>query len=95
MRRRVGAGLALYYGDAGLAAPVYDYDRLFTASDKALVAELGPETLNPGYRGASGGAAAVYGAASGGAVDCADRGDLRAGGGGAKSGAECGAVSAS
>jgi hypothetical protein len=44
-----GAGLALYYGDARLAAPVYDYDRLFTASDKALAVELGAEALNPVY----------------------------------------------
>jgi hypothetical protein len=44
-----GAGLALYYGDARLAAPVYDYDRLFTASDKALAVELGAEALNPMY----------------------------------------------
>ena len=43
-------GLALYYGDSRLVAPVYDYDRLFAASDKALVAKLGPEALNPGYR---------------------------------------------
>ncbi len=44
-----GAGLALYYGDARLAAPVYDYDRLFTASDKALAVGLGAEALNPVY----------------------------------------------
>jgi hypothetical protein len=43
-------GLALYYGDSRLAAAVYDYDRLFAASDKALVAKLGPETLNADYR---------------------------------------------
>jgi hypothetical protein len=45
-----GGAVALYYGDSRLAAPVYDYDRVFAPSDKALVAELGPETLNPGYR---------------------------------------------
>jgi hypothetical protein len=43
-------GLALFYGDARLAAPVYDYARLFAVSDKALVAELGPEVFNPDYR---------------------------------------------
>jgi len=40
------AGLALYYGDPALAAPVYDYDRLFTPVDKPLAAELGAEELN-------------------------------------------------
>jgi Protein of unknown function (DUF3999) len=43
-------GLALFYGDPRLTAPVYDYARLFAVSDKALVAELGPEMLNPDYR---------------------------------------------
>ena len=42
--------LALFYGDSRLAAPVYDYARLFVASRTALVAELGPEGLNPNYR---------------------------------------------
>jgi len=46
--------LALLYGDARLLAPVYDYQRLFAASGlassrKAVVAELGPEQLNPNY----------------------------------------------
>lgn len=45
-----GAGLALFYGDPQLAAPVYDYARLFAASSNALVIGLGPETLNPSYR---------------------------------------------
>lgn len=44
-----GAGLALYYGDAALAGPVYDYERLFVAADKPLAATLGPEQLNPQY----------------------------------------------
>jgi hypothetical protein len=44
------SGLALFYGDARLLAPVYDYQRLFAASRKALVAELGPEQLNPNYQ---------------------------------------------
>jgi hypothetical protein len=43
-------GLALFYGDPRLTAPVYDYARLFAVSDKALMAELGPEALNPDYR---------------------------------------------
>jgi len=43
------AGLALYYGDSKLVAPVYDYDRLFVASPKPMVAELGPERLNPNF----------------------------------------------
>jgi hypothetical protein len=45
-----GANLALFYGDSRLAAPMYDYARLFVASRTALVAELGPEALNPNYR---------------------------------------------
>jgi hypothetical protein len=44
-----GTQLALYYGDPRLVAPVYDYARLFAASDKALAAELGPEMLNLNY----------------------------------------------
>jgi hypothetical protein len=36
--------------DPALEAPVYDYERLFTPSDKALVVGLGPETLNPGFQ---------------------------------------------
>jgi len=47
-----GAELALYYGDARLAAPVYDYERLFTASDQPLPVALGPEVTNPVYRAA-------------------------------------------
>ena len=39
----------LYYGDAGLAAPVYDYARLFTPGDPARVAVLGPERGNAAY----------------------------------------------
>jgi hypothetical protein len=42
--------LALYYGDADLAGPVYDYDRLFVAADKSIAAVLGPETPNALYR---------------------------------------------
>ena len=43
-------GLALFYGDAKLLAPVYDYERLFVAADKPLVAELGAEMLNPVFQ---------------------------------------------
>jgi hypothetical protein len=44
-----GSGIALYYGDPALLAPVYDYQRLFEPSEKSLVATLGPEQLNPDY----------------------------------------------
>lgn len=43
------AGLTLYYGDPDLLAPVYDYDRLFVPSNKPLIAQLGPEQMNPGF----------------------------------------------
>ena len=46
----VAGGVELFYGDSRLAAPVYDYARLFVASRAALVAELGPEVLNANYR---------------------------------------------
>jgi hypothetical protein len=42
-------GVALFYGDRALEAPVYDYQRLFRASAKALDARLGPELENPGF----------------------------------------------
>jgi len=45
-----GTGLALFYGDPRLDAPVYDYARLFAGSSDALAVGLGPETLNPEYR---------------------------------------------
>ncbi len=44
------SGLALFYSDSRLAAPEYDYARLFVASRAALVAELGPEGLNANYK---------------------------------------------
>jgi hypothetical protein len=44
------SNLALFYGDSRLAAPEYDYERLFVASRAALVAELGAEGLNANYR---------------------------------------------
>jgi hypothetical protein len=45
------AALALYYGDPRLMAPAYDYDRLFSSSDKTLIATVGPETLNHNFYG--------------------------------------------
>lgn len=39
----------LYYGDAALTAPQYDYARLFSASGTIHTAQLGPEQLNPAY----------------------------------------------
>jgi hypothetical protein len=36
----------LYYGDAQLAAPIYDYQRLFVAASHPTQAALGPEQLN-------------------------------------------------
>lgn len=44
-----GANLELYYGDPALAGPVYDYERLFVASDKPLAAKLASEQPNPQY----------------------------------------------
>lgn len=41
----------LYYGDDGLAAPVYDYAKLFQKDPKAGPATLGPETANAAYSG--------------------------------------------
>ena len=45
-----GSALALFYGDARLGAPVYDYQRLFAVSAKALAVGLGPEAMNAGFR---------------------------------------------
>jgi hypothetical protein len=42
--------LTLFYGDAALTAPQYDYARLFTPSDAVHTAQLGPEQLNHTYR---------------------------------------------
>jgi Protein of unknown function (DUF3999) len=42
--------LTLFYGDPALATPQYDYARLFTASNSASAAQLGPEQLNGTYR---------------------------------------------
>ncbi len=45
-----GSNFALYYGDAALSAPVYDYAKLFRAADNVAAAGLGPELSNPEYR---------------------------------------------
>ncbi|HEU5340320.1 DUF3999 family protein [Edaphobacter sp.] len=44
------APLTLYYGDPGLAAPVYDYARIFSTAARTAVARLGAEQTNPEYR---------------------------------------------
>ena len=40
----------LFYGDAKLAAPVYDYAALFVLEQNAAVAQLGAEANNPAYQ---------------------------------------------
>ncbi len=45
------AHLTLYYGDALLDAPVYDYSKLFQRSATADEAQLGPEQTNPDFKG--------------------------------------------
>jgi hypothetical protein len=42
--------LTLFYGDPPLAAPQYDYARLFSSATIIHPAQLGPEQLNPAYR---------------------------------------------
>ncbi|HUZ93353.1 MAG TPA: DUF3999 family protein [Edaphobacter sp.] len=42
--------VTLFYGDAGLDAPQYEYARLFSTMTRANSAQLGPEQLNPSYR---------------------------------------------
>ncbi|MDE1160549.1 MAG: hypothetical protein PW792_01235 [Acidobacteriaceae bacterium] len=44
-----GSSYTLRYGDKALAAPVYDYARLFQGGDVAAAAWLGPEQPNPAY----------------------------------------------
>jgi hypothetical protein len=44
-----GASYMLYYGDAALAAPRYDYATLFVADANAAQVSLDPETANPEY----------------------------------------------
>ena len=43
--------LQLYYGDAKLGSPVYDYAKFFKADPAAAKAELGPGTHNQAYGG--------------------------------------------
>jgi Protein of unknown function (DUF3999) len=45
-----GASYTLYYGDRALAAPEYDYARLFAAADDPAMATLGAEMANPAYQ---------------------------------------------
>ncbi|MGH9597997.1 MAG: DUF3999 family protein [Edaphobacter sp.] len=42
--------IVLFYGDAALAAPQYDYARLFSPSEAVRVAQLGPEEKNSTFR---------------------------------------------
>ena len=46
---RSTSGMTLFYGDAALAAPLYDFARLFAPSAAAVRAHLGPEEINPGF----------------------------------------------
>ncbi len=43
-------GYTLFYGDAALAAPSYDYAKLFTLQANATQIKAGPEELNPTYQ---------------------------------------------
>lgn len=45
-----GTAYTLYYGDSVLAAPQYDYARLFSPQPNALQAAAGPEQLNRGWQ---------------------------------------------
>ena len=45
------ANLKLYYGDADLTAPVYDYAKFFRGDPNATLAQLAPETLNAAHTG--------------------------------------------
>jgi hypothetical protein len=42
--------VTVFYGDAGLDAPQYEYARLFSTATRTNFAQLGPEELNPNYR---------------------------------------------
>ena len=46
-----GASLTLYYGDAKLDAPVYDYAKLFQSDANAEQVQIGAEESNSGYTG--------------------------------------------
>jgi hypothetical protein len=43
------APLTLFYGDAALTAPQYDYARTFSPTEKINVARVGPEQKNPAF----------------------------------------------
>ena len=45
------AKLRLYYGDEKLTSPVYDYAKFFREDPNPALAQLSPETANPGYTG--------------------------------------------
>ncbi len=45
-----GNAYTLYYGDAALAAPVYDYSTLFVLEKNPATAQLGTESVNPAYQ---------------------------------------------
>ncbi len=45
-----GSSYTLYYGDVALAAPSYDYAKLFTLQANATQITAGPEELNPAYQ---------------------------------------------
>ena len=45
-----GAAYTLYYGDSALAAPQYDYGRLFAAAQNPTMATLGAEMANAAYQ---------------------------------------------
>jgi hypothetical protein len=45
-----GSGFELYYGDSALAAPQYDFARLFSPTATMASAQLGPEQKNDAYR---------------------------------------------
>lgn len=44
-----GATYALFYGDAAVSAPRYDYATLFAPDPNAIVTTMGPEHANPDY----------------------------------------------
>jgi len=45
------SGIRLYYGDPGLAAPIYDYARFLHVDSSAAQAQLGPGMHNAEYTG--------------------------------------------
>ena len=45
------ASLQLFYGDAKLDAPAYDYAKFFQQSPSAVIAQLGPSEANPQFTG--------------------------------------------